>query len=72
MNNIYNITREELEEFFINNNEKRFRAIQTFEWIYKKRIKSFEEIGNISKNTIEKLSNNFSFYTIKIITIEKF
>ena len=71
MNNIYNITREELEEFFINNNETRFRAIHTFEWIYKKRLKSFEEIGNISKNTIEKLSNNLSFYTIKIIKIEK-
>ena len=46
MNNIYNITLNELEEFFINNGEKKFKAQQVFEWLYRMRIKTFDEMTN--------------------------
>ena len=59
MKSIYDFTREKLEEFFIGQNEKKFRAIQVYEWLYKKRISSFEEMQNISKTTIQLLKENF-------------
>ena len=59
MKSIYNFTREKLEEFFIGQNEKKFKAIQVYEWLYKKRISSFEEMQNISKTTIQLLKENF-------------
>ena len=59
MKSIYDFTREKLEEFFIGQNEKKFKATQVYEWLYKKRISSFEEMQNISKATIQLLKENF-------------
>ena len=59
MKSIYDFTREKLEEFFIGQNEKKFKATQVYEWLYKKRISSFEEMQNISKTTIQLLKENF-------------
>ena len=59
MKSIYDFTREKLEEFFIGHNEKKFKATQVYEWLYKKRISSFEEMQNISKTTIQLLKENF-------------
>ena len=67
MKSIYGITRKKLEEYFISNNDKKFRATQIFEWIYRKNIKSFDEISNINKESINKLKEDFEFNTLKII-----
>lgn len=64
--NIYGIKREELEEYFLNMGEKKFRASQVFEWIYQKKVTSFEEMTNIKKEIQEKMDKDFSFDTIKI------
>ena len=67
MRNIYDYTLEELENFFIDNNDKKFRATQIYEFLYKKRIKDLNEMVNIGKNNIEILKNNFDFRHIKLI-----
>ena len=59
MQNIYDITLEELENYFINNNDKKFKASQVFDWVYKKRINNFDDMRNVSKETIKKLKNDF-------------
>ena len=46
MKNIYGITLEELENYFIEKNDKKFKATQVFDWVYKKRINSFDERYN--------------------------
>ena len=51
MNNIYNYSLSDLETYFLNNNEKKFKATQIYEWLYKKRITSFDEIKNIKEDT---------------------
>lgn len=51
--NIYDYRLSELKEYFKENNEKEFKAIQIYEWLYKKRIQSFDEMSNIKKETIE-------------------
>ena len=67
MKNIYDYTLEELEEYFIGINEKKFKAIQVFEWLYKKRVKDFDSMSNIKIDTINKLKEDFSFGNIEII-----
>lgn len=68
MKSIYDFTREKLEEFFIGQNKKKFKATQVYEWLYKKRISSFEEMQNISKTTIQLLKENFLIDKLKLLT----
>lgn len=67
MQNIYNLTLKQLEEYFLSIGEKSFRAVQVYEGLYKKRVNSFSEMTNISKELREKLENTFSFYKIKLL-----
>lgn len=67
MKNIYGVTLEKLEEYFIQNNEKKFKASQIFEWLYKKRIDDFKEMTNLKKELQDKLKNEFSTNKIKVI-----
>ena len=52
MNSIYNYTKEELENYFIEIGESKFRASQFFDWLYVKRAKSFDEMTNLKKDLI--------------------
>ena len=36
MRSIFSITRSKLEEYFLSIGEKKFKATQVFEWIYRK------------------------------------
>ncbi|HHW68857.1 MAG TPA: 23S rRNA (adenine(2503)-C(2))-methyltransferase RlmN [Tenericutes bacterium] len=67
MKNIYGYTIEKLEQYFTNINDKKFRAIQIYEWLYKKRVTSFDSMNNIKKEIIEKLKKDFSISNIEII-----
>lgn len=67
MQSIFSITRKELEEYFININEKKFKATQVFEWIYRKNIRNFDDMTNISKDTIDKLKEDFYFNELTIV-----
>ena len=66
--NIYDYRLSELKEYFKEKNEKEFKAIQIYEWLYKKRIKTFDEMSNIKKETIELLKQNFKIERLEIIT----
>ena len=67
MTSIYNYTLEDLEEYFINIGEKKFKATQVFEWLYRTRVKSFDEMSNIKKDIIEKLKTDFEMYSLKVL-----
>lgn len=58
--NIYDLTLEKLENYFIDSGDKKYRASQVFYWLYEKRVISFEEMTNLSKETIQKLKKDFS------------
>ncbi len=68
MDSIFNYKLEELEDFFESIGEKKFKARQIFEWIYKKHIYDFYEMSNISKTLQEKLNNTFSTNLLTIKT----
>ena len=67
MENIYGYTKEKLETYFENIGEKKFKATQVFEWLYKKRVTSFDEMVNVKKETIEKLKQDFFMDKVKIV-----
>ncbi len=66
MLNIYNYDYEKLEEKLISLGEKKFRAKQIWEWLYKHKVKSFDDMTNLSKDLILKLNSNFKIDYIKI------
>lgn len=68
--NIYSFSRKDLEIYFEALNEKKFKAVQVFDWLYKKRISSFEEMSNIKKDIIEKLKKDFTMEKPEIIKIK--
>ncbi len=68
MTSIYGVTKEQLEQYFTNLGEKKFKAVQLFEWIYRKRIHNFDEITNIKKTLIEKIKNDFEIDDLKIVS----
>lgn len=67
MKNIYGVTFGELEKYFLEKNDKKFKAVQVFDWVYKKRIKNFNEMRNVSKETIKEMTDNFYFDRLEII-----
>ena len=67
MKSIYGITINDLEEFLQENNEKKFRATQIIDWLYVKRVNSFGEMTNLSKELINKLSTYYYFDQAEII-----
>jgi 23S rRNA (adenine2503-C2)-methyltransferase len=68
MKSIFDYKLEDLEEYFESIGEKKFKARQIFEWIYKKHIYDFYEMSNISKALSEKLNNEFSTELLKLRT----
>ena len=65
--NIYGQTLEKLENYFENIGEKKFKATQVYDWLYKKRVENFDEMTNIKKDVIEKLKADFKISKPKII-----
>ena len=71
MNNIYGLTLEDLENYFIEIGSKKFHADQLFSWLYEKRIKSYDEVTNIKKELLDRVSSDYSIDRLKIVSVEK-
>ena len=67
MKNIYDYTLSELENLFVYLGYKKFNASQVYDWIYKKRIKSFNEMTNVKKELIDYLNENFILGSIEVV-----
>ena len=50
MRNIYDYTLKELEDYFVNIGDKKFRASQVYDFLYKKRVNDVNLMSNISKD----------------------
>ena len=67
MNNIFGMTFESLEKYFIENDDKKFRAVQLYDFLYKKRIYDLNNMTNIPNKAKELLKKDYNFDFIKII-----
>jgi len=68
---IYGLRREELVEWFLEHGEKKFRARQVWEWLYRSRVTEFAEMSNLSKKTIALLEENFIINPLKQIVVQE-
>ncbi len=50
---------EELKTVFVENGDQAFRAKQVYEWLWKKSVRTFDEMTNLSKSTRELLNTHF-------------
>ena len=63
---IRSLSLSEIEVFFQDNGQKKFRARQVYDWLWKKSGRSFEAMSNVSKETRALLGQHFSFPAIAI------
>jgi len=68
--NIRYLTQQDLEVYFQNIGEKKFRVSQVYEWLWQKHAQSFEAMTNLSKELRNKLSEDFSLPALTIDTIQ--
>jgi 23S rRNA (adenine2503-C2)-methyltransferase len=64
---IYSIELHDLKAWLVEHNEKAFRAEQIFDWLYKKRVTSFEDMSNLSKTLREMLEKHYSLTTLNTL-----
>ncbi len=62
MEDIRNISIEQLEDFLVSIGEKKFRAKQIWSWLWQKGAGSFDEMTNISAALRQQLSASFTFH----------
>ncbi len=67
MNSIFDYTLDELGAYFEAIGDKKYRAAQIFEWIYRYRVNDFDQMTNLSKKGIKELKENFVIDELKIV-----
>ena len=70
MKNIYDLTREEMENIFIEIGSKKFHGDQLFSWLYEKRISSYSMVTNIKKEILDEISLMYSIDSLKIVDVQ--
>jgi 23S rRNA (adenine2503-C2)-methyltransferase len=66
MENIYNLSKTDLENYFLSIGDKKFRAVQILEWLYRKKVTSFDEMTNLSKLSLQVLKEKFVIEPLKL------
>ena len=54
------LTKAQLQEFFVANDDKSFRGSQVYEWLWNKGAHSFEAMTNIAKGFRAQLADYFT------------
>ncbi len=61
---VYDFTLEDWQQWVKDNGEAGFRAGQIFDWLYVKRVSSFDEMTNLPKTLRDRLKEQFDFVTL--------
>jgi len=56
MTDFKSMTYEELKDWMVEHSEPAYRAGQVYQWMHEKLVRSFDEMGNVSKNIKAKMS----------------
>ena len=71
MNSIYGYSQKDFEDYLLSLGEKKFRAKQLIEWLYRHKIKSFDEITNMKKDFIERLKSDFRIDRFELARLQE-
>ncbi len=69
-NNIRHLNLPQLEEFFQQHGEKKFRARQVYEWLWLKPVQHFDAMTNISKELRQRLAADFVLPALTVDTVQ--
>src|SRR5699024_6941612 len=61
---IYGLTYNQLKDWLVEHGQKRFRAQQVWNWLYKKRVKNFADMTNVNTDCLELLEEHFVLHTL--------
>jgi 23S rRNA (adenine2503-C2)-methyltransferase len=62
---IYGLTLEQLTSWLVEHGQKKFRAAQVWDWLYKKRVTEFSQMKNLNGDCIQLLDEHFHIQTLK-------
>ena len=62
---IYGLTYNQLTQWLVDHGQKKFRAQQVWNWLYKRRVKSFADMKNVNKDCLELLEEHFVLHTLE-------
>lgn len=65
------LTKEQLRDFFVKEEDKAFRGNQVYEWLWSKGAHAFEDMTNISIETRKMLEDNFVINHIEVDTMQR-
>ena len=65
------LSKEQLRDFFVSQNDKAFRGNQVYEWLWKKGAHSLTDMTNISKETRQMLTDNFVINHIEVDNMQQ-
>ncbi len=66
MDCIFDYKLSDMQEYFVSIGEKKYKAKQIYEWLYKKRVYNFSDMSNISRALQEKLESTFDTSMLKL------
>lgn len=70
INSIRNTKLADLENYVLNLGEKKFRAKQLYDWVFKRGIISYDQISNIPKSIIDSLNKDYPLPNIQIKDVQ--
>jgi len=65
------LSREQLRDFFVGQQDKPFRGNQVYDWLWAKGAHTFDEMSNLSKETRALLQTNFVINHIKVDEMQR-
>lgn len=66
MKSLYDFNYEEMAELALEHGWKKFRGHQIFQWLYRKRVTSIDDMSDLSKDTREVLKENYQLKPLEL------
>lgn len=61
---IYGLTLDQLTTWLVEHGQKKFRAAQVWDWLYKKRVTNFSDMKNLNTDCVQLLDDHFYLHTL--------
>ncbi|MDR0298281.1 MAG: 23S rRNA (adenine(2503)-C(2))-methyltransferase RlmN [Streptococcaceae bacterium] len=68
---IYGLPRTKLAEWVLEAGEKKYRAEQIWDWLYRQRVASFDDMTNLPQTLVEKLAADFVLNPLKQVVVQE-
>jgi 23S rRNA (adenine2503-C2)-methyltransferase len=66
---VHSLLLEEIESYLATQNERPYRAKQVVEWLYEKRVESFEAMSDLPQTLRERLASEFAFTSLATVRV---